>query len=132
MNFDHLLMLFRPLLTVPEAMWLLGYRTQRAVLRWVEVGSLRALDVAGERERDRRDIRIYRYSLEHLFLAPEQPLERPPVELILPHLRDTFRPDEVAQILNCTPRQVSKLGLPELEISRRKLIAFLDAREVYA
>jgi hypothetical protein len=130
MSFDHLLMLFRPLLTVPEAMWLLGYRAPQSIVRWVECGGLRAVDISGEKEADRRELRIYRYSIEHLFLAPERPLDRPPVEMILPHRRATFRADEVAQVLNCTPRHVSKLALSRGEITRKKLIAFLGAREV--
>jgi hypothetical protein len=131
MSFDQLLMIFRPLLTLPEAMWLLGNTSKLGLTRHLQTGMLRAVDItAGEGER--RELRIYRYSLEHLFLAPGKALERPPVELIFPHDEPMLKRLEVARLLNCTPRHVTRLQLTGRKVERAELIAFLQEREVRA
>lgn len=149
---DFFLALFRPLLSQDEAAFLLGEPSLQTITRRLEDGSLRGVDIslAGE-DAGRRELRIYRYAVEHLLIAPpaqKKPV-RVPVERIFPHARPVFRQDEVAAILRCTPKHVgrlkeaSELRGPRLStaaapgasdrtprVSRESLIEFLTRREI--
>lgn len=158
---DFLLLFFRPLLTVDEAAYLLADASSDLVASRLDDGTLRGLDIAlaspEERaeaeaagQRTRRELRLYRYSVECLLL-PER-LRRPELlrpEMILPHQRDFLRRDEVARVLSCTPKHVAHLTEAGAlhgarlssaasqasadrtpRVSRASFLAFLAAREI--
>lgn len=141
---DFLWAVFRPLLTTDEAAYLLGDTSDDLVIKLVDNGAVRAVNIAAEDD-TRRCLRVYRYSLEHRLLYPGQPLTMLAPETIFPHNREKFRRDEVAVLLNCTARHVANLNLPGPRISaeacqasidrtprhwRAGLIEFLQSREI--
>jgi hypothetical protein len=145
---DFLLCLFRPLLKVDEAAYLLGDPSPQTITRRLEDGTLRGVDISeAGAEAGRRELRVYRYSVEHQYCPATRGrrVELIPVEMIFPHGRDVFRRDEVAQILNCTAKHVGNLAFdgPQLSraaskasadrcprVTRAALTEFLNAREV--
>lgn len=134
---DQLLSAFRPLVTVSEATFLLGDCSPGKIYLMVESGRLRGVDISRSMDSERRELRIYRYTIDHYHyassLVPEQvPVAEEgggdatcprhdwaliPVENILPHGRNFLRVDEVAHLLNCTSRHVVNLKLPALRLS---------------
>jgi hypothetical protein len=135
---DFLLALFRPLLSVEEAAFILDDASPDHVRDLVEEGRLRAVDIASTEDRSRRCLRVYRYSAEHLVMRPRLKLTLVPVSTILPHERPTFLRRELSNLLGCTEQHVSNLSLPgprhagdaRHRIYREAVIGFLTEREV--
>ena len=143
MQLDFLLALFRPLLEPQEAAWLMGECSDDRIRGLIDEGILRAVDIASRRadQPKQRCLRIYRYTVEHLLIAPKAPVALVPVEQILLHSRPLFLKSEVARTLACTERHVANLDLPSPPVSqmsltrlprytREGLIQFLTAREI--
>lgn len=145
---DFLLWLFRPLLTVDEARYLLREPSAQTVTRRLDDGSLRGVDISADgAEAGRRELRIYRYAVEWLYTpgCAGQPLPAIDPASIIPHQLGVLRRDEVAKLLNCTSKHVANLPLtgPRLSagasaasadrtprVTRQSLIEFLTLREI--
>jgi hypothetical protein len=134
---DFLLALFRPLLTKSEAAFLLDECSEDHVLNLIDEGQLRAVNIASNIE-TRREVRIYRYSVEHRIMAPTLPLHRVPPGTIIPHFRPTILRRELAEWLGCTEQHISNLSLPgprdghdtRHRIWRDSVVEFLTNREI--
>ena len=143
-QFDFLLALFRPLLTVDEASLLTDGLDPSHIRNLIDEGKFRAINIASSTE-TARSLRIYRYSVEHLLICPKRPLALVPVETILSHSRPHFLKWEVANLLSCTTRHIENLQTAELlpgpslslgsmnrnpRYTREGVIEFLTTREV--
>lgn len=132
---DFLLALFRPLLTLAEAAFLLDECSERHALDLLDEGKLRGVNIATSTD-TRREIRIYRYSVEHRVMVPLLPLTPVSPEHIFPHHRPTVLRREAAQWLHCTEQHISNLALagPRIDarhiIHRAALVEFLTRREI--
>jgi len=134
---DFLLALFRPLLTLGETAFLLDECSERHVLNLLDEGKLRGVNIAKSTE-TRREIRIYRYSVEHRIMVPLLPLTSIEPERIFPHSRPTILRREAALWLACTEQHVSQLALAgprdssdvRHRIYRDALVAFLTSRDI--
>jgi hypothetical protein len=134
---DFLLALFRPWLTKGEAAFLLDDCSEDHVLDLIDEGKLRAINIAADTE-TRREIRIYRYSLEHRVMAPRLPMHQVPAEAIIPHHRPTVLCRELAEWLACTERHIRNLALDgprdshdtRHRIWRESAVQFLTSREI--
>lgn len=134
---DFLLALFRPLLTLGEAAFLLDDCSERHVLDLLDEGKLRGINIASSTE-TRREIRIYRYSVEHRVMVPLLPLTTIEPEKIFPHHRPTVLRREAALWLGCTEQHISNLDLDgprdsadvRHRIHRAALVDFLTKREI--
>lgn len=134
---DFLLALFRPLITTAEAAFLLDDSTPQHVLDLLDEGAVRAINIARDTD-TRREVRIYRYSVEHRIMAPRLPLHAIPVDAIIPHHRPTILRRELADWLGCTEQHVSNLALQgprdahdtRHRIHREAVVQFLTTREI--
>lgn len=132
---DFLSWLFRPLLKVDEARYLLADPSADTVIRRLDDGSLRAVDISAlGAESGRRELRIYRYSVEWIYTPGTQGKPLPmfsPAE-ILPHTRDVIRRDDVAKLLNCDPKHVANLPLGKSRLARAASAASADRTPLVA
>ena len=129
---------FPPLLTVDEASYLLSEVSGDRVRTLLDEGVLRGVDIASRSEGARRELRVYRHPIEELLtpgLSARASSFR--VEHVLPHRGNTLRQDEVAQVLNCSPRHIANLGIAgpgscgtTVRYFRRAVIGFLIEREI--
>ena len=134
---DFLLALFRPWITKGEAAFLLDDCSEDHVLDLLDEGKLRAVNIANA-EDTRREIRIYRYTVEHRMIAPRLPMHQVPASAIIPHCRPTILCRELADWLGCTERHVRNLALAgprdahdtRHRIFRDAAVNFLEAREI--
>lgn len=134
---DFLLALFRPWVTKAEAAFILDDCSEDHVLDLIDEGKLRAINIARDLE-TRREVRIFRYSVEHRVLAPKLPLCSIPAESIIPHARPTILRRELADWLNCTEQHISNLALDgprdnhdtRHRIWREAAVKFLTGREI--
>lgn len=134
---DFLLALFRPWLTKGEAAFLLDDCSEDHVLDLIDEGKLRAVNIA-KNEDTRREVRIYRYTVEHRLLAPRLPIHQVPASAIIPHSRPTILRRELAEWLGCTEQHISNLNLSgprdghdtRHRIFRDAAVNFLEAREI--
>lgn len=143
LNFWH--SFFHELLTLPEATDLLDDLHKRSVVALAEEGKLRAVNIALGNQR--RDLLVWRYSVEWLGESERRRLRLPPapaIETLLPHGRANFHLKEVSDFLRCSERHVRNLlaapagtglGGPQFSqrqnrIAREHLVRFLTAREI--
>lgn len=132
---DFLLALFRPFLTKQEAAFLLDDCHEDYIVALLDLGKLRAINIASEADGPRRELRIYRYTVEHLILAPKLPLGTINADAFVPHHRPTLLLREAASILACTERHIRNLNLDgpdagRVRIHRQAFTAFLTTREI--
>lgn len=104
--------LFRPLVTIEQAAWMLDEASPRHIEHLIDEGKLRGLNIA-TREDSRRTLRVWRYSIECRLLPNMfgQPLPEIPAEQVIAHHRPTVMRRELAYWLNCTEQHVSNLNL---------------------
>lgn len=134
---DFLLALFRPWVTKAEAAFLLDDCSEDHVLNLIDEGALRAINIAKSTD-TRREVRIFRYSVEHRVLAPKLPLCAIAAESIIPHARPTILRRELADWLNCTEQHISNLNLDgprdshdtRHRIWRESAVQWLTSREI--
>jgi hypothetical protein len=135
---DFLLALFRPWLTTDEAAFLLDDCTDQHVRDLVDSGHLRAVNIASSAD-SRRELRIYRYTVEHRIIRPKAPLTIIGPGEILPTQRPTILRREAAKWLGCTEQHISNLALPgprdrdtdtRHRIHREAFVEFLTLREI--
>lgn len=134
---DFLFALFRPLLTLGEAAFLLDDASERHVLDLLDEGRVRGVNIATV-EDTRRTLRIYRWSVEHIIFCPAAPLTSIDVDQLLPHHRPTILRRELASWLACTEQHISNLDLDgprtaddtRHRIHRAAILNFLRNREV--
>lgn len=110
-DLDLLLAGFNPLLKVADACFLLDDCSPDHVVRLIDCGKLRAVDIRTP-QASQRAIRIYRYTVEHLKLRPDLPLCWIDPEEIFIHSRDTWLRREVQALLSCSDDHVRNLALP--------------------
>lgn len=135
---DFLLALFKPFVTKSDAAFLLDDCHVDHVLDLVDEGRLLAVNIAADDRSGRREIRIHRYSVLHRIAAPRKPLQRVPVDQIIPHHRPTILRRELAAWLSCTEQHVSNLNLSgprdshdtRHRIYRDSAVNFLTTREI--
>lgn len=134
---DFLLALFRPWITKAEAAFLLDDASEDHVLDLVDEGVLRAVNIARAAD-TRREVRIYRYTVEHRILLPRTASHAVPVDAIIPHHRPTILRRELSDWLGCTEQHVSNLNLTgprdqhdtRHRIYREAVVEFLESREI--
>ena len=134
---DFLLALFRPWITKSEAAFLLDDCSEDYILALVDSGTLRAVNIASA-EDTRREVRIYRYTVERRIIAPAHPAGRVPVDAIIPHHRPTILCRELSDWLGCTERHVRNLALAgprdrhdtRHRIYREAVVEFIESREI--
>jgi hypothetical protein len=134
---DFLLALFRPFLTKADAAFLLDDCAEEKILALIDEGKLRAINIATDTD-TRRELRIYRYTVEHRLLSPTTAWGTISPELIIPHHRPTVLCRELADWLSCTERHVRNLNLSgprdshdtRHRIWRESAVEFLTAREL--
>lgn len=134
---DFLLALFRPWITTSEAAFLFDDCSEKHVLNLIDEGALRAVNIARAAD-TRREVRIYRYTVEHRIIAPKHPIHAIPAESIIPHHRPTILRRELSDWLGCTEQHVSNLNLTgprdqhdtRHRIYREAVVEFLESREI--
>jgi hypothetical protein len=107
---DFMLALFRPWLRTEEAGFLLDDASEWHVRDLIDEGKLLAINIAVGTD-TRRDLRVYRYSVEHRIMAPHRELTIVSPEEIIPHHRPTVLRRELASWLACSEAHVGNLQL---------------------
>lgn len=134
---DFFLALFRPLITKAATAFFLDDCHEDHVLDLVAEGKLLAVNIALHTD-TRREIRIYYYSAVHRALRPKLPLQRVPVDSIIPHHRPTILRRELAAWMSCTEQHVSNINLPgprdghdsRHRVHRWAFVEWLTTREI--
>lgn len=132
---------FREMLSLEEASILLDDMHTERVMQLVEEGRLRGVNIALKTE-TRREVRVWRYSVQWLAEVRRRKCQRPPAPLVdqlIPIQRRNLHCKEVADLLACSERHVRNLRLdgPELSahhhrVTRAALVQFLRDREINA
>jgi|GEM_PF-4227308 len=134
---DFLLALFTPLITVEQACFLLDDCDWHKIDQLLDSGRIRGVDIrSGQAEK--RCIRIYRYTVEHLILRPSVPIFHIGINQMMPHERPTILRRELARMINATEQHISNLNLPgprgrhdtRHRIYRDAVCEFLNEREI--
>jgi hypothetical protein len=134
---DFLASLFSPLITTEQAAFILDDCSPRHVLDLVDEGKLRAISIASG-DADRRELRIFSYSVHWLVREPVKPFPAVELDRIIPHSRPTLLRSELARLLSCSERHVSNLNLDgprgqhdkRHRVYREAVLAWLAAAEV--
>ena len=103
----------------------------------LDEGKLRGVNIAASAA-TRREVRVYRYSVEHRIIAPKYPLTLVPVEQMLPIHRPVILRRELASWLSCSESHITNLDLDgprdhndsRHRIYREAAVNFLTSREL--
>jgi hypothetical protein len=142
LTFDQLMARFRPLLEMQEAAWCLNV-PRIAVDRLIDSGNLPAFDLGLGKHA--RMLRVCRYAVIHILAGRTEPIQKIPIEDLLPHSRADFLVRELMGLFACTDQHIynlaarDKIKAPRISQSsqrrvprftRESVIAFLKEREI--
>ncbi|CAN5354285.1 hypothetical protein BH09VER1_BH09VER1_28620 [soil metagenome] len=108
LDFDFLLSHTCPLLTVDESAFVLSLGKD-ATLSLLDLGLIRAIDIALQLNGTRRELRFWRWTILHRSMRPELPLGSVGIAETMPHSRPVWRAGEVAAWLRCSEDHVWNL-----------------------